>query len=281
MRRSFSSPWLSSRPLAGALLHALAVLALTAAATVSLVRLAPGFGVDERTADASLGGETRAAIEQQARSQTLFSGHSAAYDAPVRELVLRRWQPTLSSVAVGLALAWSAAFAFALSAFLWRLRAVHFLADLVAAVLLALPAALVGLAVFLQRLGVAVAIAAAVFPVIYRPLRNRFEASASGWLVVAGEARGLARWRIALAHILLPARAELATLAALSLKWGLSAAIPAEVFGGQAGLGQLVWKAAEARDVALLVPLTLATAALVQAAQLAATLASRPEATRA
>jgi ABC-type dipeptide/oligopeptide/nickel transport system permease component len=141
--------------------------------------------------------------------------------------------------------------------------------------LLSTPAALLGLLAFLYRLPVAVAIAAAVFPVIFRFLNSRFAASGASWAALAAEARGTARWRVAAWHILYPERGELAMLAAVSFKWALSAAIPAEVFAGQAGLGELVWKAAEARDLALVLPLTLMMAALVQAAQFLAGLAHR------
>ena len=111
-----------------------------------------------------------------------------------------------------------------------------------------------------------------MFPLVYRFLRDRLQAAQGLWAPLGAEARGLAPSRVALIYVLAPARAELAMLGAVSLKWAISAAIPAEVFADVPGLGQLVWKAAEARDLALIVPLTLIVATLVQTAQCAASL---------
>jgi ABC-type dipeptide/oligopeptide/nickel transport system permease component len=253
--------------------RAIAVVALTGAATVALVEWAPGARFDERAADASLGAQTRTQIAAAANQRQWLSGHSAAFDRPVSELVSHRWRTTVRAAATGLALAWGAALmcaaaGYSLASPLWsRLSA------LLSTVLLSLPASLVALAVFLQSLNIAWAVACVLFPIVYGPLRNRFAAAAQAWDVVGAEARGVPRWTLAVRHILLPARAEWATLVALSVKWALSAAVPAEVFGNAAGLGQLMFQAAEARDIALLLPLTLGTAALVQVAQLAASCA--------
>jgi len=132
--------------------------------------------------------------------------------------------------------------------------------------LLAIPAGVLSLAAFIERLPVAAVIGAAVFPRVYLFLRNRFDAAAEDLHVMAAEARGVRRSQVALWHILRPELPELASLAAVSLKMALSAVIPAEVFGDVPGLGQAVWKAAQGRDLALILPLTLLFAAVLQVA---------------
>jgi ABC-type dipeptide/oligopeptide/nickel transport system permease component len=135
-----------------------------------------------------------------------------------------------------------------------------------AIILLAIPAGVLSLAAFVERLPVAAVIGAAVFPRVYLFLRNRFDTAAEALHVMAAEARGVPRGQVALWHILRPEVPELAALAAVSLKMALSAVIPAEVFGDVPGLGQAVWKAAQGRDLALILPLTLLFAALLQTA---------------
>src|SRR5205085_2125596 len=145
---------------------------------------------------------------------------------------------------------------------------------------LAVPAGVLSLAAFIERLPVAAVIGAAVFPRVYLFLRNRFDTASEALHVTAAEARGIPRTQVALRHILRPELPELAALAAVSLKMALSAVIPAEVFGDVSGLGQAVWKAAQGRDLALIVPLTLLFAAVLQMATWLAGLLPRHAAER-
>jgi ABC-type dipeptide/oligopeptide/nickel transport system permease component len=257
------------------LARSVAVIVLTALAAALLVRLAPGYGLDARLTDATLGSETRAQIGAQAQAATSRWGTSTAFDQPVASLIARRWQATAFAVGTGWLAAWLAAFAVISISYTARSSALWTLADGSAALLVCAPVAILALAAFVYRLPVASVIAAAIFPMIYRFLRDRIQAAQGQWAPLGAEARGLARWRVALVYVLAPARAELAMLGAVSLKWAVSAAIPAEVFSDAPGLGQLVWKAAEARDLALIVPLTLLVATFVQTAQAAASLVAQ------
>ena len=241
--------------------HGVLVLSLTALITVLLVRVAPGFGIDERIADATLGTETRNQLSAQAWSGW---GTSSSFGVGVEELIKSRWLVTARLVAGGLIVAWAAAFLAVLAPFLAGRRRWSMLPDTAAVLLLAIPTGLLSLAAFLARQPVEVAVGAALFPRIYLFLRNRFDAAAGALHVTATEARGVPPVKIALRHILRPELGELCALGAVSLKAGLSAAIPAEVLGDVPGLGQAVWKAAQGRDLALILPLTLLFAGVFQ-----------------
>jgi ABC-type dipeptide/oligopeptide/nickel transport system permease component len=258
------------RPVFNSLARGLAVVLLTALAAAALVRLAPGFGLDARLTDATLGSQTRAQIGAQAATSRW--GTSSAFDQPVASLISRRWKSTAIAVVAGWGAGWLAAFAVLMLGTMGRTQAVWAMADAGTALLVSAPLALLALAAFVYRLPVSAVIAAAVFPLVYRFLRDRLQAAQGLWAPLGAEARGLSPSRVAFVYVLAPARAELAMLGAVSLKWAISAAIPAEVFADVPGLGQLVWKAAEARDLALIVPLTLIVATLVQTAQCAASM---------
>lgn len=247
----------------GSAAHGLLVLLLTAALTILLVRWAPGFGLDERMADVTLGSETRAQIAAQVWSGW---GISTSFGIGVNELIASRWWATGQTLAGGLLLAWGMAMFAVLVPFLAGRRRWTIVPGTAAVFLLAIPAGVLSLAAFIERLPVAAVIAAAVFPRVYLFLRNRFGTAAEALHVVAAEARGVPRVEVALWHILRPELDELAALGAVSLKMALSAVIPAEVFGDVPGLGQAVWKAAQGRDLALILPLTLLFAALLQTA---------------
>ena len=68
-------------PVFNSLARGLAVILLTALAAAALVRLAPGYGLDARLTDATLGSQTRAQIGAQAANSGW--GTSSAFDQPV------------------------------------------------------------------------------------------------------------------------------------------------------------------------------------------------------
>src|SRR5690242_13204977 len=104
--------------------RAVAVLLLSGLAGATFVRLAPGFGTDERALDTRLSAETRAAIARehaQERDPVRFYGRfflglargdlgrSVVYAQPVSLLIRERTATTISAVVAGLAAGWSAA----------------------------------------------------------------------------------------------------------------------------------------------------------------------------
>jgi ABC-type dipeptide/oligopeptide/nickel transport system permease component len=71
-------------------------------------------------------------------------------------------------------------------------------------------------------------------------------------------------------HILMPSWSQLFALAAVSFNMAFGAAIAIEAICDIPGLGQLAWKAASARDLTVLVMLTILIAMSTQIANLVA-----------
>ncbi len=78
--------------------------------------------------------------------------------------------------------------------------------------------------------------------------------------VVAAQAKGLSSWRVLWAHIFTPAAPQLAALAGISVSLAFGASIPIEVICDTPGVGQLAWRAALDRDLPLLVTITVLVA---------------------
>jgi peptide/nickel transport system permease protein len=91
--------------------------------------------------------------------------------------------------------------------------------------------------------------------------------------VIAASARGVAERWIFLRYVVRPAWAPLIALAGVSVSIAFGAAIPVEVICDLPGLGQLAWKAALARDLPVLVSLTLIVTAITLAANAVADVA--------
>ncbi len=273
------------RPLAGALL----TLALAGLLGATLVRLAPGFGFDERQLDPRL---SRASVErlreagQRDRNVLLFywrflgglvrgdMGTSATLGRPVSELLAERLPVTLGLAGTGLLLGWVLGLGLAWLGEFPATRWVDLPAGLAAGLLLSLPAAVLAL-VFLHGdwpLGLAMALV--VFPRIHRYVRNLLADVRARPHVVAAVARGLRPAAVLWRHVAGPAAGELIALAGVSFSIGLGAAVPLEVIGDRPGIGQLVWLAALGRDLPLLVNLTLVVTAVTVAGNTLAEMAT-------
>jgi peptide/nickel transport system permease protein len=258
-----------------------------------LVRVAPGFGTDERMLDARLsnasiqaisverseGGNT-AAFYGQYLLRLLHGdlGNSISLGRPVRELLAERAGLTLRAVGFGLALAWAAA-SFAvlwiegvqsrgIISTVWRGTA-----SASAGALLCIPAALFALACFYLGGAPSSAIAAILFPRLYRYSQNVVRNAQAAPHVLAAHALGESGWRILRLHVIAPIWPDLVALAGVSVSMAVGAAIPVEALCDSAGVGQLVWQAALARDLPVIVNVTLLITALTTAANLTADLA--------
>ncbi len=75
--------------------------------------------------------------------------------------------------------------------------------------------------------------------------------------VLMARARGLSRTRVFLWHAVPVSVPQLLSFLGISVSLALSAAIPMEVILDTPGIGQLAWQAALARDMSLLVALTI------------------------
>jgi peptide/nickel transport system permease protein len=95
------------------------------------------------------------------------------------------------------------------------------------------------------------------------------ESRSSRWLVAA-TARGLEPRRILWVHELRPALLPLITVFGLSLPMLISGSLVIETVFAWPGMGQLMWRAAQARDVPVIMGVTLVAAAAVMVGNLMA-----------
>lgn len=272
--------WLGTK-----LLQAVATLALATVLGATLVCLAPGSGVDERELDPSLGAETIAALRQQrAEDRELWRflpryaagvwrgdfGRSEAFQQPVSALIGERLPVTLRIAAQGLALAWIFGLGTAMLVAVARPPGLAGAASAMSGALLAVPTGLLAIALVVWRLPPSVGIAAGVFPKVYRFGAELLAEQAGSMHWLGAKARGVGALRLLSAHLLLPASRPLAALAAVSVVAALGLAVPMEALTDTPGLGQLAVRATLARDLRLLVGLTLVVTAVALVANLAA-----------
>jgi peptide/nickel transport system permease protein len=245
----------------------------------TLVRLGPGFGVDERELDSRLSAESQQAIRTQAARDNNIAvfyfrylaglvhgdfGFSRSLNRPVSELLAERLPLTMLSLGYGVLGGVSMGMALALLTVWWRAPGADILPAIASGLCLAAPAAVIAL-VFLWLapwIGAASrwAIALVVFPQVYRYAKNQLVATAQSPHVVAAQAKGLSSWRVLWAHVFTPAAPQLAALAGISVSLAFGASIPIEVICDTPGIGQLAWRAALDRDLPLLVTITVLVA---------------------
>jgi peptide/nickel transport system permease protein len=240
--------------------------------SASMVRLAPGFDTSEEQLDPRMSAESVSAIrEARADQHNIFRyyihslqraahgdlGTSISLSQPVSQLLRERIPLTLRLVAIGLVLSWSLALALALSASWLRLNAYDALTTVISGVFLCIPAAVLALLSVLWRVPGSLAIALIVFPRVYRYARNLLAKAYALPHIVTARAKGLGELRILLWHALPVVGPQLLAVAGVSVSVAIGAAIPVETLCGFAGVGQLAWQAALARDLPLLTNITI------------------------
>lgn len=260
----------------------------------TLVRLAPGFGIQESDLDAQLSAETREALHKEdAGERNVLSyygnylgnlihgdlGYSRSMDRPVSELFRDRLPETVESVVIGVAGGWLLGLALAIPASWKRAPVYSTSATLISGVFLCIPSAVLALIFLVVGSPGKLAIALVVFPKVFRFSRNLLVKTYTMPHVLTARARGLSSTRIFGWHILPNIAAPMLALAGVTVSIAFAAAIPVEVACDSPGLGQLAWKAALSRDVPLLVNLTLVIAIMTVAANSFSELLS-PTATR-
>lgn len=241
----------------------------------TLVRLAPGYGVDEEQLDARLNARSLQALrEARAGEANIFVfyfdylkrllhgdlGDSRTLQRPVLQLVAERLPETLKSVGLGLALGWSAGFLLAVAIVMSRAWYLDLLGSLLVGVLLCLPAAVLALLFVLAQAPARLLLGLVVFPKIFRYSRNLLARSSALPHVLTARAKGLGNMRVLVWHILPTAAPQLLALLGVTVSVAFTASIPMEALCDIPGIGQLAWKAALGRDVALLVNLTMIVA---------------------
>ena len=254
----------------------------------TLVRLGPGFGVDERELDNRLSQASREAIRSERAADSnvpIFYlrylagllhgnlGFSRSLNRPVSELLKERLPLTLGSLAYGVGGGISAGLTLALLTVFWRAPGSNLIPGLLAGACLALPAAVIALLFLWMNAPGRWAIALVVFPHVYRYSKNLLVATYQSPHVLGAQAKGLSSLRILFAHIFAPAAPQLAALAGIAVSLAFGASIPIEVISDTPGVGQLAWKAAMDRDLPLLVNITVLVALMTLIANSLADLA--------
>jgi len=238
----------------------------------TLVRFAPGYGVDEREVDPRLSHES----VQQIRNENRLNSNLIAYygryldgavhgdfgksqwlQQPVSTLIKERFGITARSVLLGVFLAWVFALGLSLASILFQSFALDFSGTLFSGFLIALPTAVVAIVTVYLRAPVFAAIAVVTFPKLVRYLRNLFAHALEQPYILAARARGIGTARIIFGHVLRLCAPALFALLGISLSLAFGAAIPIEALCDSPGIGQLAWQAALNRDLPLITNLTL------------------------
>ena len=250
----------------------LATLLVAGLLAATLVRFAPGFDADERELDPHLNRESVQALHQSRLSEhnilAFYSnylrnavhgelGRSRSLDQPVLSLLRDRWPVTARLVAIGLFLGWTLALGLAISGALIRWSPYDVLGTSVSGIALCIPAAVLALLSVLLRIPGEAVVACIVFPKVYRYTRNLIGKTYSQPHITSARSRGLSEMRILLWHVFPIIGPQMAALAGISVGIAVGATVAVESLLGLPGLGQLAWQAALARDLPLLINLTL------------------------
>jgi len=241
----------------------------------TMVRFAPGFGVDERELDPRLSQASLEAIRKEHQLGTgllsyygsyLFGlcrgdfGTSTFLERPVGELLKERAPFTIRAVLLGLLTAWLAASVLALLTVRFPSWLLDSSATAFTGLLIALPAAVVALLCVFLRLPVFAGVALVTLPKLFRYQQNILAHASAQPFVLAAQARGVSRNRILFRHVIPVCWHPLAALLGVSASMAFGAAIPLEALSDSPGIGQLAWQAALNRDLPLLTSITLLVA---------------------
>lgn len=243
----------------------------------TLVRLAPGFGVDERELDPRLRAQTIERIRQERAAESSIVtyyfqylggllrgdlGVSRAWNRPVSGLFAERIPVTARNVAFGLAGGWGLALLLTLLVSVFPSRLLNLTGEASSGLLLSVPSAVMALLVLLAGGQAGWALVLVVFPRVFRYLRTLMDEVSLRPHVLLARAKGITELRTFLWHILPAAAPEIITLAGLTVSQTLLASIPIEVICDSPGIGQLAWHAALGRDLPLLMNITLLVTAV-------------------
>jgi peptide/nickel transport system permease protein len=244
--------------------------------SATLARYAPGFGSDEDQLDTRRDSASLQRLrnrQMEDANVTAFYTHSLikylqgdlgvsrSLQRPVRELLADRFKPTIIALLTGLALAWMLGLSAALLA-IFRPNPLAQAGLAAGATLLqCVPAAVVALFLFVlggrgPLLG-GVAVALVLYPRIASYSSGLLKQAYNSSHVLMARSRGLSQTRVLLWHALPVSFPQLISFAGVSVSLALSACIPMEVILDTPGIGQLAWQAALARDMSLLVALTI------------------------
>ena len=257
------------------------LLLMAGFAATALVKIAPGFGIDERALNVAYGSfEQDRALEDPGviSSYTRFLrgavtgdfGESSAFGEPVRALLAARVWVTVNSTISGFATAWGIALLVCVLGQLPAGRWLRIAGNAVAAAVVCVPSAIIAFSCVALGLTVGAGIGIVVFPRVLRYSDNLLSRAMEEPFAVSARSRGASEIRVVLNHALRATAPQLVTLAGVTFTVAFGAAIPMEVLADSAGLGQLAWRGALARDLALVVSVTLVIGSVTLLANTAA-----------
>jgi peptide/nickel transport system permease protein len=252
--------------------RAIVILMISGLAGATLVRMAPGFGLDEQARDTRLSVESRKAFEKrhsEERDPVAFylhflrgllggdAGESTVFEQPVNHLIRERAPVTIGLVSAGFAMGWGAAIVMGIGAVLKKGGLTLLPALALSGSVISIPSAVLATFCLLLQLPPSTAIAAVVFPRVFPHVYEQLRAGLLSPHVIMARGRGLYGARLFLFHALPPALMPLLALAGTSATLAFGASIPIEALADAPGIGQLAWRAALGRDLPVLVTVTL------------------------
>jgi peptide/nickel transport system permease protein len=273
-----------------AVLRVVAVMLMASFAGAMLMRIAPGFSSDDQELNSGLSSQSIQAIRQahlmDADIPHFYTGYVASLirgdlgtshslNQPVKDLLRERLPVTLLNLAFALAVGWLLGLALAIAVQICDIRALSFFANGLSGTFISTPAAALALVFLLLRWPPMFAAALLVFPKIYRYTQNLLQQSSEMPHVLTARAKGAGPWRVLAWHIAPIAFPQMIALVGVSISIGIGVLLPIEVVSDVAGIGQLAWHAAQARDLPLLVNLTMVVTFLTVCATLISDAAQR------
>jgi peptide/nickel transport system permease protein len=256
----------------GAVLRLVAVMLMASFAGAMLMRIAPGFSSDDQELNSGLSAQSIQAIRRahliDADIPHFYAryiaslvrgdlGTSRSLNQPVKQLLRERLPITLINLALALAAGWLLGLALAIAAQLWNSPALSFLGNGLSGTFISTPAAALALVFLLLRWPPAFAAALLVFPKIYRYAQNLLQQCSEMPHVLTARAKGAGPLRVLTWHVAPIVLPQIIALVGVSISIGIGVLLPIEVVSDVAGIGQLAWHAAQARDLPLLVNLTM------------------------
>jgi peptide/nickel transport system permease protein len=263
--------------------HFIRLIVLVLAAGVAcafLVSYAPGTGVDERELDRRWNENSiRELRSNKASAGDVFGnlrtymaglwkgdlGYSESNHTPIAVLIADRAPETLRELAIGLAGGWLLGVALAIPK-----RGFSVLSGLI----LSLPTALIAYLCLAAGAKSFLVLVIVLTPRIFRYAKILLANADTSLHVEMARARGITESRILISHIFPSITPQLLALGAASASMAMGALIPIEAICDVPGLGRLAWNAAMARDLPLLVNLTMLVAIATTTATAVAELAS-------
>ncbi len=246
---------------------------LSALGSAILVRFSPGSLVDERELDPRMRPETLAKVRSDRAAENSIGrglvrylggaihgdlGKSQLHHVPISGLLRANAPATLRRIGAGLAGAWACGLLLAiLVAALRNAWMLDGATALFASLLLSLPAGVLAYLCLTIGAPVDLVLLLVLTPRVFRFSRNLLVQAYGSPHIDMARARGVGEARILFAHVFPAAAPQMFALLAASVSMAVGGIIPIEAICDAAGLGRLAWQAAMARDLPLLLNLTM------------------------